>query len=526
MASLSWNRSNESVSNSEKDGAKVQLVRGKPSHELVLVEIQDTLFLPDSCIALPANMAGDGGDSSDSPTSIGLIATALRHVQEVAGQKMLIAGHCDSSDSGSLQELSRNRAEFVKSMLIGDRETFVSLCAGQEGGQDLAAIFDWAARSYAFTCALETVDAAPSDEKYEQFRNSFNDWLDARDSSLEQDQRGETKLETSGGIDESIWGAVFDLFEFSLRAELGEDAAGVTALRDGVVWVDPEKQALGFADNFPIDTLETEKYRSQSSRRVEILFVDEGEEPDLQVATDDPAASDIFLKDVYKRDHVEARASNLCRPAFLVTVQDCQGTGISPAKVEMLKEAAVLASGSVDEAGNCELFLTSEDGLLVRVTGMDEGKLPAGEATGACAGTASELGEGIECPAGSEVVVGVMLLDVGFTLERTQIEAQPRTATLETSDGSYRVTLELSRPVDDSLAQEALFTGVPTDNKLYTLTVEEAGEAETVFSRWNYQRLIAEVDKSLRISLEEPELDMQEEGAEGENGEGQGNAAG
>lgn len=81
---------------------------------------------------------------------------------------------------------------------------------------------------------------------------------------------------------------------------------------------------------------------------------------------------------------------------------------------------------------------------MLRVTGIREEDLPSGAAQGGhLVATAHELAEGIECPSQEVVVVTVVLLDLEFTPEKTQLRAQARSAALETTDGAYASTLAL-----------------------------------------------------------------------------------
>jgi hypothetical protein len=204
--------------------------------------------------------------------------------------------------------LSEQRAKTVLAMLTGDRKAFVDLCearrnfAGADKIEiDVTQIFDWTTRAFGFTCKPTTLEARPSYERYGQFRTSFNDWVDGRDAQREPDARAPSKLATSGGCDKTIWGAIYDLYEFNLREELGETAVGVENLRNLMVWVDPSRKALGFGERFPIDAGDKNDYRSQANRRVEILMFDPGEEPDLEAAQAQPETTEIYLPGCYEK---------------------------------------------------------------------------------------------------------------------------------------------------------------------------------------------------------------------------------
>jgi outer membrane protein OmpA-like peptidoglycan-associated protein len=300
--------------------------------ELVLLEMHDALFRTDSAVVLP-----EGEDPTADPaghtslTTVGLVATVLRYNEEHPGKKLLVAGHCDTRGEVSFnQELSEDRAQVALALLRGDRGEFVRLCDKRHDEVDVTQIFDWTTRAYGFTCKPTRLDAIPNDTRYEQFRASYNAWLAAWDPSAEPDPRGDPKLAPKGRIDKPIWGAIFDLYEHNLRQELGEDAAGVAKLRDKLVWVDEKRPALGFSEYFPVDNLGRDNYRSQANRRVEVLFFDEGEEPDIDVAANNPEVSEIYLPGRYEREHLEPMAGAGTKLGYVWVDTEALGSQCTP----------------------------------------------------------------------------------------------------------------------------------------------------------------------------------------------------
>ena len=99
------------------------------------------------------------------------------------------------------------------------------------------------------------------------------------------------------------------MYEHGLREELGEDGAGVAELRGKITWVDDSRKALGFSEHHPVDNLGRDGYRSQANRRVENLFFDDGEEPDMALAEAAPEQSELYLPGIYERRHLGAMGS-------------------------------------------------------------------------------------------------------------------------------------------------------------------------------------------------------------------------
>ncbi len=118
-------------------------------------------------------------------------------------------------------------------------------------------------------------------------------------------------LATDGLVGPLTWGAFFDCYEHALRRELGEDEAGVARLRSALVFVDDGKRTLGFSEHFPIEELGVDNFRGQANRRVELLFFDPGEEPDLAASEDDPETSEIYLPGRFQRYPLEPMVSAL-----------------------------------------------------------------------------------------------------------------------------------------------------------------------------------------------------------------------
>jgi outer membrane protein OmpA-like peptidoglycan-associated protein len=288
---------------------------------VTLIEIHDALFRTDSAVVLP-----EGEDPTKrtdghlSLSTVGLISSVLRYNQEHPGKQLIVAGHCDTTASIEYnQKLSEERAGTAHAMLVGNRDDFIKFCDGRHDEVDVTQIFDWTTRAYGFTCKPTTLTAKPSDERYKQFRESYNNWInEPRDQATEPDERGGPELAKTGRLDKSIWGAIFDLYEHNLRQELGETASGVADLRSdtNLVWVDPNRQALGFSEHFPIDNLGRDNYRSQANRRVEILFFDPDEIPDLDLGGGAPEMSDIYLPGHYDRKHLDPMLSAMPWKAY------------------------------------------------------------------------------------------------------------------------------------------------------------------------------------------------------------------
>jgi len=280
----------------------VELKAGDPeAAQLTFVELSDAHFRTNSAVVLPEGE--NPGESGEHPalTSVGLIANALRFNDEHPGRSMLVAGHTDSAASESFnQKLSEERAKVAFAMLKGgsdSRTSFGKLCDGRHTTTDIQQILSWVARAFpGFDCDPGKLDGVARKEPVRKFQLAYN----ANKATLNPDPTAANLL-VDGTVGELTWQAFFDCYEAALKDELGEDDAGVADLRTKVVFADEERESLGFGELFPIEELGVDEFRSQTNRRVELLFFEPGEEPDLAHAQDDPETSELYLPGRYDR---------------------------------------------------------------------------------------------------------------------------------------------------------------------------------------------------------------------------------
>ncbi|HEY6559853.1 MAG TPA: peptidoglycan-binding protein [Polyangiaceae bacterium] len=271
---------------------------------VTFVELLDAHFRTNSAVVLPE---GENPDSKqhEALTSIGMIATALRFSEERRGKRVLVAGHTDSEGSEDFnQKLSEERATCALALLTGDREAWKALCHGRHKTADIKQILSWVSRAFddlTFDCDPGRIDdnRATAVEPVRRFQRAYNTNKGALGASGPD-------LSADGDVGPLTWGAFFDCYEHALREELGEDAAGLAELREALVFAgeDDERRALGFSEHFPVEELGVDNYKSQANRRVEILFFDSTEEPDVEHAAEDPETSELYLPGWYERTPV------------------------------------------------------------------------------------------------------------------------------------------------------------------------------------------------------------------------------
>lgn len=278
--------------------------------EAIFAELTDAHFRTNSAAILPEGESPDTSDERPALTSIGVIAKALRFNEEHTDKAILVAGHTDTkSEKDFNKKLSQERAQVAVSMLKGgsdSRATFAKLCNGRHTNQDVNQILSWVSRAIpGFDCDPGKIDNNEHTTAIKGFQTSYNAQL----GTLTTDPKA-TPLGVDGSVGELTWGAFFDCYEFALRDELGEDEPGLSTLRGKLTFVDTKHEFLGFGELFPIEEMGVNEFESQTNRRVEVLFFDPGEEPDIPHALDDPETSELYLPGHYARMGLDFRATS------------------------------------------------------------------------------------------------------------------------------------------------------------------------------------------------------------------------
>jgi outer membrane protein OmpA-like peptidoglycan-associated protein len=298
----------------------VDLSADGSTKEVTMLEMADALFRTDSCVIAPEGEDPAADQRHPSLHTIGIVATALRFADAHPDKKVLVAGHCDTTGQVEYnQTLSEERAAVGLALLLGQRDEFAAKCHGRHTVADYKQILSWVARAFDPTTLVVPFDCDPgviddvaftAIEPVRRFQEAYN-----ANIGVLEGPAGE--LSVDGAMGPATWVAMFDCYEHALRLELEVDSAELAELRAAVQFVDPERQSQGFGEHHPIDNLGRESFESQANRRVEILFFDPGEEPDLDQP---PETSEIYLPGRYERRRLDpALAQNqvvlrLCNP--------------------------------------------------------------------------------------------------------------------------------------------------------------------------------------------------------------------
>ena len=304
--------------------------------QVTFLEIPDVLFRTNSCVVLPEGEAPvEGAAPSGSAgkhkalTSVGIFAAAIRFCDERPNYRLFLGGHADSVGGDSDNDkLSKERADVALALLVGDRDTFVSLVNERHVVSDYKQILSWCCEAFedvSFMCDPGKIDDVEGTgvEAVKVFQAEYNEQRETLGVPNAEE------LAVDGDVGPKTWGAFFDVMQYGIAQDLGEEVGDVALLRESLQWVDDSRRALGFGEKHPIDGhgvsgRALDGYASQMNRRVEVMFFEYGHEPDLAAAEETPEACDVYLPGEYELTRIEATSAKegAFAPEYLVYLRE------------------------------------------------------------------------------------------------------------------------------------------------------------------------------------------------------------
>lgn len=226
-----------------------------------VLEIEDCLFNFDSAVFLPDTSGNDTGGTGDQERINGLnvIRSILKQVKSHAEQKVLIAGHTDRSGPEEYNfELSRKRAFVVISVLEADRDSWIKIVTDQNKNEDIQHILKWVAVYKKWNCDPGKIDGIIGSKSI---------------ASIKEFQK-KSSLEDDGIVGKLTWGAIFDVYQEYLNGIMAGETDSLS-MRKSINWAFDCK-GVGCGEMWPT----TSEMKSETDRRVEVLFFDEAELPE------------------------------------------------------------------------------------------------------------------------------------------------------------------------------------------------------------------------------------------------------
>jgi uncharacterized Zn-binding protein involved in type VI secretion/flagellar motor protein MotB len=242
-----------------------------------ILELEDQTFRHSSVVFLPdaQETAQQNGatteDKQAAITGLAVLKTVFLRLKEFPDQKLFIVGHTDTSgDDGGNLILSDRRALSAVYLLEGQKEPWAALSKARHKVADIKQILAWAAKTRGWPCDPGGIDESWGNQAATATRR-FQEGYNAEFASA---------IDVDGVVGSQTWGAFFDLYQDELARLLDTTAEGLDSFRASLRWKDPRK-SVGCGESWPIDAPEKDNFRSQTNRRVELLFFDPDENFEL-----------------------------------------------------------------------------------------------------------------------------------------------------------------------------------------------------------------------------------------------------
>lgn len=240
-------------------GARHVLVVPRPRAHVL--ELAAVLFHTDGSVLLPYTTG-----SNDAVGGLRLVlAAVLRFASEQPGKRLLVAGHADSTGSAAHNlTRSRRRARSVYLYLAGERAAWAQDADRHGTALDVQKILSWLTRHHGWDC-----DPGPLDGVFGPRTAGALDRV--------REAEGAAASGAPAGLRD--WERFFDLYERVLACQLGKTAEELAGMRARLGFTDPPVLACG--EHQPRVQRSVDGHAAAENRRVDLVFFDAGEVPDL-----------------------------------------------------------------------------------------------------------------------------------------------------------------------------------------------------------------------------------------------------
>ena len=273
-----------------------------------ILEMEDVLFHHNSAVMMPENPEGkssadgtedDATDPDDATiaagqaevTGVKALALVFRQLQFDERKRILIAAHTDTSGGTAYNfGLADLRAQNVLYLLTGNRDGWAAVCYEKQKVEDYQQILTYVFMTRRWPCNPGGIDnswGSNTEHASENFITFYNsEYAKKKGAGQLGNPPALMRAIKNDGAKrwpEELWRAVFDLYSEDIAKGLSMNRAQFETTRQRMT--DPAagrflydtKMYVACGESFPIDDAEKSNYRSQSNRRVEVLFFDREE---------------------------------------------------------------------------------------------------------------------------------------------------------------------------------------------------------------------------------------------------------
>lgn len=290
------------------------------SSEVTVIEMEDINFHFDSAVLLPdygPTAPQPGTEEQNRITGLGVLFACFKQCEKTDfKQRILIAGHTDKKGTDQYNlTLSQKRAENVFFMFTDKRSSWVDSSNEKHQDEDIQQILKWISFNFQFDCDPGDITNKMNPETEQailNFQKRYN--VDFVTLNIHQNRFNHifTKIDEDGKVGKQTWGAFFDMYTLELLIVMGitEDGLNDEIAKLQFVEKSPPHPApvIGCGENHPASEAKTED-ENPVDRRVELLFFDDGEEPELKCHPRklicNPSKCDLYPKGFFKRNPVK-----------------------------------------------------------------------------------------------------------------------------------------------------------------------------------------------------------------------------
>ncbi len=297
---------------------------------LKLLEIEDCLFRHNSALFLPdsINREEESKEEQEPVTGLAVLKAILKHAHTNCDKKLLIAGHTDRSGPAEYNfQLSHARAEGITALLIKDCDTWVNIATEHHLDEDIQHLLKWICTTKGWDCNPGEIDGVLGDKSKGAIK-TFQE---------------KTGLTADGIVGPKSFTAVYDLIQEAFTALMSsEEDLKILSSRNSLNWA-YDCRAVGCGEYFPI----TEEMKSQTDRRVEVLFFDEKELPHCACKEGICHRGEcvIYRDGFFDREYLEVGIENV-----LICIDET-GSILTDLNYYIMKDGEKVASGHTDTNG-------------------------------------------------------------------------------------------------------------------------------------------------------------------------------